>query len=58
MDLIWIFFGLIILASIVALWYEFSQKKYGWNKLKFQFYILTMMFFSFIGYGIIMYIVN
>ncbi|MBC8198126.1 MAG: hypothetical protein H8E60_09600 [Candidatus Marinimicrobia bacterium] len=58
MDLIWVFFGLIILATIVSLWHEFSQKKFGWSKLKYQIYILALMFFSFLGYGLIMVMVE
>jgi len=58
MDLIWVLFGLIILATIVSLWHEFSQKKFGWSKLKYQIYILALMFFSFLGYGLIMVMVE
>lgn len=58
MDLIWAFFGLIILATIVSLWHEFSQKKFGWSKLKYQIYILALMFFSFLGYGLMMFMVE
>ena len=56
MDFIWLFLGLLIITTILVLWNEFSQKKYGWTKIKYQVYILTMMFFSFIGYGLMMYL--
>ncbi len=55
MDMIWIFFIVLILATCVVLWHEFSQKKFGWTKMKYQIYILAMMFFSFLGYGLMMY---
>ena len=58
MDFIWIFLGLLILTTIVVLWHEFSQKKYGWTKMKYQVYILAMMFFSFVGYGLMMYLIE
>ena len=58
MDFIWLFFGLLILTTFVVLWHEFNQKKYGWTKMKYQVYILAMMFFSFVGYGLMMYLIE
>ncbi len=58
MDMIWVFFIILILATFIVLWHEFSQKKYGWTKMKYQIYILAMMFFSFLVYGLMMYLLN
>lgn len=55
MDIFWGFFIILILATGIVLWHEFSQKKFGWTKMKYQIYILAMMFFSFLGYGLLMY---
>ena len=51
----WSIFILLVLATCVVLWHEFSKKKNGWTKMKYQIYILIMMFFSFLGYGLMMY---
>lgn len=55
MDMIWAFFIFLILVTCLVLWHEFKQKKFGWTKMKYQIYILGMMFFSFFGYGLMMY---
>jgi hypothetical protein len=58
MDMVWLLFIILIIATFLVLWHEFRQKEIGWSKIQYQIYILVMMFLCFVGYAFLMFWIN